>query len=108
MNLYLKTFISTTLFLLSGCSSSRPLNLGLHEQQLSPCPQTPNCRSSFASTTDNIHYIQPLQHQLPLAEARSKLLTILKKMPRTEIITVSDNYIYAECTSLVFRFVDDV
>lgn len=108
MNLYLKTFISTALFLLSGCSSSRPVNLGLHNQQLIPCPETPNCRSSFASVTDNVHYIQPLQHQLSLTEAHAKLLKILQKLPRTKIITNNKNYIYAECTSLVFRFVDDV
>jgi uncharacterized protein (DUF1499 family) len=29
-------------------------------------------------------------------------------LPRTKIITVSDDYLYAECSSAVFGFVDDL
>ena len=29
-------------------------------------------------------------------------------MPRTKIVTVDDNYLYAEFRSALFRFVDDV
>lgn len=33
---------------------------------------------------------------------------IVKEMPRTEIKEITENYLHAECRSMVFRFVDDL
>jgi uncharacterized protein (DUF1499 family) len=37
-----------------------------------------------------------------------ELTVIVQTFPRTSVITVSDSYLHAEFTSLIFRFVDDV
>lgn len=72
-----------------------------------PCPATPNCVSS-AAAADQDHFVEPLHYRDTREEARRRLLTILRTMPRTRIVTDEARYVHAECTSLVFRFIDDV
>ncbi len=37
-----------------------------------------------------------------------KLLAVINSMPGSKIINQTENYLYVEFTSLVFRYVDDV
>jgi uncharacterized protein (DUF1499 family) len=92
--------------LLLGCHGTRPASLGVHEGKLAACPGTPNCVSSQA--VDQEHRIAPLTFTGSPADALRKLKTILGTLPRTAIITETDAYLHAECTSLLFRFIDDV
>jgi uncharacterized protein (DUF1499 family) len=41
-------------------------------------------------------------------EAQYRLLNILSELKRARVVTVEDNFIGAEFTSFVFRFVDDI
>jgi uncharacterized protein (DUF1499 family) len=91
--------------LLTGCSGSRPTNLGIRDGKLAPCPESPNCVSS--QSTDKKHFIKPLSYDGSLAEARGKLVSIIQTMKRSRIISQEDTYIHAEFTSALFRFVDD-
>jgi uncharacterized protein (DUF1499 family) len=52
--------------------------------------------------------LPPIAYTSSLAEAKEKLTEILKSMRRTKVVTLKDDYIHAECTSAVFRYVDDV
>lgn len=45
---------------------------------------------------------------MPHDQAWSIIKEVLSKKPRTEIVAFSDSYIHAKCTSLVFRFVDNL
>jgi len=101
----LSFFLFLGVFML-GCTGTRPLNLGIREGRLAPCPSTPNCVSSQSS--DKEHAIEPLTYAGDAKEAMARLAKIIREMPRTRIISQKDNYLYAEFTSLVFRFVDDV
>lgn len=92
--------------MLSRCSGDRPPHLGVVNGKLSACPNSPNCVSS--QTTDKKRYIEPLHYQDTLAEARDRLVSVLGAMARTRIVTVKEDYIHAEFTSRLFRFVDDV
>jgi len=80
--------------------------IGLSGNTLRPCPKSPNCVSSMAEDED--HLIAPFTYEGSAAEARAKLIVILESTKRAEIISSTDNYIHAEFTSLIFRFVDDV
>ncbi len=84
----------------------RPTNLGVTDGKLAPCPHSPNCVSSQAENAD--HRVEPLRFAGSPAEARTKLKQALASLPRTAIVTETDDYLHAECTSLLFRFVDDV
>ena len=96
-------FIAMSLF---SCSGSRPANLGIKDGRLAACPSTPNCVSSDA--TDSPHAIAAFQLVALPADGWRALRTALESLPRTKIITATDDYIYAECSSAVFGFVDDL
>ena len=86
--------------------SRRPDNLGVDEVRLAPCPPSPNCVST--QSDDAEHGMAPLPYEGTAAEARQRLLAILKEMPRTRLIEAMPTYIYAEFRTFTFRFVDDV
>ncbi len=87
--------------------SRKPANLGPHEGRLSACPASPNCVCSQGGE-DAGHAVEPLRFQNSPEEAWARLQTVLRSWPRTQIVQVNETYLHAECTSLVFRFVDDV
>jgi len=92
--------------LLAGCSGERPVDLGVKNGRLAPCPETPNCVSS--QSTDKDHVIEPLTYSSSTSEALTDLKKIILQMPRTKIVIESDHYLSVECTSAIWRFVDDV
>ncbi len=82
-------------------SGTRPTNLGVKDGKLAPCPGTPNCVSS--QSEDLQSKIDPLP-SISIAD----LKTIVANMERTAIIEETDNYLYAEFTSKLMGYVDDV
>lgn len=92
--------------LLIGCHGTRPANLGVQQGKLAACPTSPNCVSSQA--LDAEHRIDPLPFHGSSLQSMAKLQSLLHQLPRTAIITATDSYLHAECTSLLFRFVDDL
>jgi uncharacterized protein (DUF1499 family) len=99
--LYLLVFI-----LLQGCSSIMP-NLGVSNGKLAVCPDSPNCVSSQAQAEDT-HYIEPIVLKGSSVEAHEKVLTVLESLKRVKVVVNEADYIHAEFTSAIFRFVDDV
>lgn len=101
--------IATTLAL-SGentmFAGKRPTNLGVQSGQLAPCPNSPNCVSSFSQ--DNEHKIAPLAYTSTSTDAIANLKKSILSLPRTKILTETNNYLYAEFTSALMGFVDDV
>lgn len=95
--------MSGRLFSFSG---SRPTNLGVTNGQLAACPSSPNCVSSQSQDVE--HQIEALRYQGTPAEAIAQLKTAIESLPRTQIIQITDNYLYAEFTSALMGFVDDV
>ena len=89
-----------------GCSGCQPLNLGITDGKLSPCPDSPNCVSSQSS--DKNHFIEPVRYEGTKQMAMERLIDVIQGMKRCRIITTEDRYIHAEFTSAFFRFVDDV
>jgi uncharacterized protein (DUF1499 family) len=87
-------------------SGQRPANLGVHAGKLVPCPNTPNCVSSFS--TDAEHAIAPIALSDNAAESFQKLRAVVEAQPRTQIIESTDTYLYAEFASALMGFVDDV
>jgi len=89
-----------------GCSGKRPADLGLKAGVLRPCPSSPNCVSSEPGTPAD-----KLVAAFPAPSGRAdlvRLAEVVRGWPRTEIITETPDYLHAESTSLLLRFVDDV
>ena len=80
--------------------------LGIDNDKLRPCPGTPNCVSSM--TTDEKHFIEPILIPASSDETRDIILKALDEFSRVKVTETQANYIHAEFTSLIFRFVDDV
>lgn len=94
------------LLLFIGCTGTRPPNLGVKDGKLAPCPASPNCVSSQGA--DDQHAIKPLMYSGAAAVAMKQLSQLVRDIPRAKIITETETYLYAEFSSLIFRFVDDV
>ena len=90
---------------LIGCAGKTP-KLGLNNDQLVPCPKTPNCVSS--QITDEKHFIEPIYFIGSRQETQVQLVQILKTLQRTNIIDMQNNYIRVEFTSKILKFIDDV
>ena len=104
MNKYFKAALGGFV-LLTGCSVKAP-KLGVEQERLAVCPSKPNCVNSQAD--DDAHYIDPLLAQGSSTKIKNDILHVLKELKGAEVVTVDDNYIRAEFTSTLFRFVDDV
>ena len=89
-------------------SGTRPTTLGVTSGKLGACPGSPNCVSSQAPETDTEHFIAPLNYSKSPAETLAALKAVINSMERTEIITECEQYLYAEFTSALMGFVDDV
>ncbi|MBD2497691.1 DUF1499 domain-containing protein [Nostoc sp. FACHB-280] len=87
-------------------AGKRPNNLGVNNGRLAACPNSPNCVSSQSS--DAIHQIAPLTFNTTPEQAIANLKNIIQSLPRTTIITETQDYLYAEFKSALMGFVDDV
>ena len=86
--------------------SAIPENLGVIEGKLRECPDSPNCVSTEA--TDASHLIPRIEFTGTAADARARLIRVVKEMPRTKLVTEKENYLHFECRSRLFSFVDDL
>lgn len=86
--------------------SPRPGNLGVQNGQLTPCPSTPNCVSSYATNAE--HSLAPLAFTGSAGEAQAKLRAVLQQLPDVTIIQDEPGYLYAEFRTPLMRFIDDV
>jgi uncharacterized protein (DUF1499 family) len=84
----------------------RPTNLGVHAGKFAPCPSSPNCVSTQADEAE--HRIDLISFTGSPVDALAKLKRAIATLPRAAIVTETADYLHVECTSLIFRFVDDV
>ncbi|MBT8148105.1 MAG: DUF1499 domain-containing protein [Gammaproteobacteria bacterium] len=95
-----KRFTLACLPLLSACAGEPPQDIGILEGRLANCPDSPNCVCSFESRES--HTIAPLQANL------AQVQQVLMGLPEARIVNSEGNYLYAEFTSRIMGFVDDV
>lgn len=89
-----------------GCHGKRPADLGLTSGALRPCPRSSNCVSSEGGTPVEMQ-VAPFPAPGGAADL-ARLKSVVSAWPRTEVLTASHDYLHAECTSLLMRFVDDI
>jgi uncharacterized protein (DUF1499 family) len=90
-------------------SGTRPQNLGVHDGRLAPPKPTPNnVNSQVDKSVDPRHYIEPLHYTGDAAQAWAALRRVVDSMQRVKVVKSEPNYLYAEFTSKLMGFVDDV
>lgn len=104
-------FIAAVLILLGGLIlgnwfAGKPQGLGIHNGRLADCPDSPNCVCSQEDRDS--HKIAPLKYEGDGKAAFARLTELVKTWPRARIITQTDQYLRAEFTTPILRFVDDV
>jgi uncharacterized protein (DUF1499 family) len=87
-------------------SGNRPTNLGIQAGKLAACPTNPNCVSS--QSQDSSHAIAPFYYGSSPDAAFEALKATIATLPEAKIINESNSYLYAEFTSALMGFVDDV
>ena len=85
---------------LSACAGETPQDIGVRDGRLIACPESPNCVSSYESSEE--HAIAALDGNL------NQVQQILVAMDGANIVEQSNNYLYAEFTSSLMGYVDDV
>jgi len=85
---------------LTACAGEPPQNIGAREGRLSPCPESPNCVSSFESSEE--HSIAALDATL------DQIQQVVLALDEANIVEQSNNYMYVEFTSRLMGYVDDV
>jgi uncharacterized protein (DUF1499 family) len=92
--------------LFAGCSGSHLIVKDDESLGLSQCLPLPNCVSSESWLFYN--NVSPFTLAVPADRARGVIREVISSLPRTEIVEERPEYIHAKCTSLVFRFVDNL
>jgi len=87
-------------------AGKKPTNLGVQEGKLAPCPNSPNCVSSQSS--DAAHQVEAMTYRGSAADAIASIKTAIQSLPKTKVVTETSTYLYAEFTSALMGFVDDV
>ena len=88
----------------------RPRNLGVtKDRRLAPPPRTPNGVSSQADpATDATHYVAPFSCHGDTRRTWTRLVELVRALPGAEIETQTSSYLYAQCSSKLLGFVDDL
>ncbi|HEY9735635.1 MAG TPA: DUF1499 domain-containing protein [Trichocoleus sp.] len=88
-------------------AGSRPNTIGIKDGKLAPCPGSPNCVVSQGAQ-DKEHAIAPIAYSGSQTDALNRLKAVIAAQPRTAVIEERDDYLYAEFSSRLMGFVDDV
>ena len=90
-----------------------PADLGVHDGRLKPPSDTPNSVSSQADLYPShpqraYASIAPLAFTGTAEQAMVKLASILNAMEGCTLVTQQPDYLYAQCSTALLRFTDDV
>ena len=90
-----------------------PQDLGFKDGKLKRISRTPNCVSSQAALwpddrQKDYSAIEPFKTTGDGNAEMARIVDALKAMPRTVIVTQTPDYIYAQSTTALLKFTDDV
>jgi uncharacterized protein (DUF1499 family) len=98
---------------LGAFSGKAPANLGVQGGKLKPPAKTPNSVTSQANLwpdapRKNDASIAPIALQGDGKATIAKIATLVEDLPGAHIVERRDDYVYAQFTTALMRFVDDV
>ncbi|MCA9075431.1 MAG: DUF1499 domain-containing protein [Planctomycetaceae bacterium] len=101
----LLSLLIVALFVIGGVvvASWRRPELGPVDGNLRTCPDSPNCVCSYE--TDKQHGIEPLSGG---EDSMEQLRQVLASKQGIVVIADEGDYIRAECTSRLMRYIDDI
>jgi len=94
------------IILLCGCGRTMPEGLGLANNKLTDCPDSPNCVST--QTQKEKAKIEPITYNSDEQTAYKLLLRVIEDNKLANIISKTNNYIHAAYFTKSKIFIDDV
>jgi len=89
-------------------SGRQPRDLGVKDGRFTAAPTwKPNWVSSQVEPTD-AHYVAPLKFSRDAKIAMQRLVKVVQAMPRAQIVEQKEGYVYAQFTTPLMGYVDDV
>lgn len=88
-------------------AGTRPSDLGIRDGRLKAAPQTPNAVSSQVAESSSA-YIRPLAVAGSASAWFGRLKEVVATQKGAKVITSTPEYLYAEFSSPLLGFVDDV
>jgi len=89
-----------------GCAGNQTAFNMKPQDRLATCPDTPNCVSSEAQ--DARHAVAPMQLAGNSEKAWAEIRAKVDALPRSRIVTATENYLHATLKSRLFGFIDDL
>jgi uncharacterized protein (DUF1499 family) len=89
-------------------TGKRPTNLGVKSGKLAATVNKPNNVSSQADPADRAHHVAPLAFSGAPAAAMAKLKGVIEGLPLTRVVESRGDYLYAEFSTKLMGYVDDV
>jgi len=99
--------VLVTAAIMSGCWGGPPEGIGVRSGTLAPCPGTPNCVHTGLRHPDGTARIF-MRGSVLRRDLIPSLKAVVEMMPRTTIVSETDQYIHAVVRSRLFRFPDDL
>lgn len=90
-----------------GCAGPRPTDLGWNAGKLADCPSSPNCVTSQANASDS-DFVEPLRFDGDAALAWNAAVAAANALSGASVVEQRDDYLWIECKSRMFGFVDDL
>ena len=78
----------------------------MNDQQLKPCPESPNCVST--QTQQKNKQMDPIPFALDIKNIIKIIKSVVASLPNTHLEKESINYLHYTFKSAIFRFTDDV
>jgi uncharacterized protein (DUF1499 family) len=102
----LNVSILLTGVIMLGCAGQSPMDIGVKDGRLAPCPARPNCVVSQGG--DKRHQIDPIVYKGERSAAVKLIQQVVQGTAGTRIVAQTDDYLHAEFSSKMMGFVDDV
>ena len=102
--------ISLGIILLGACGAPPPDDLGPVDDGLRPCPDAPNCVHTGEEHPPEVlpFHLTSEWRERSAEEVWEAVEAAVASLPGTEVVVRRQDYLRAESTSRVFRFVDDL
>lgn len=101
-----RIFITACGIFVLSCAGSPPVNLGVENNGLKPCPGRPICVISQGEDVE--HHIEPFHYSGKKEAAFKRLKEVVLSMAGTRFIEETGEYMRFEFKTPIMGFVDDV
>ena len=99
-------FLFLILVYFVSCAGSVPDSIGIRNNKLAECPDSPNCVSSQSEKES--HFMTSWKYKDSMDLVYNEMIEFFKKKNDVKIIETRKNYIWLTFTIPVMGFVDDV